>query len=446
MSFLQVLKNYPSRLKSLTNNLDNSVANLKLKQTNEVKDCDKQISLLKDIIKSNDSKINSLKKSLYDVVSYQYGDKSYDLLKTYLDPLKVKQSDIFPSGSVSDFEKLKTDIKNLLVDNKTINEKKIPLEEDKKKKVLAQHKKDMDLLNNKNNNALNGFINPIKDEYNKEFKNCVTNYTTRSVVKENTNMPNTICIGNYYFKTNKQYETLSSTNYLYTPCYINIKTEGNIAIQSNLSEFYDNLAEVENVLCGITLKYIESFPSDKQIHIRLISAVHIRGHTANAHFVQQFFAFHAHHVHGHLTGYKLHPVIEGLPAERLERIHALLLHQVAHHLCADAQHVQLGELQLSRIGREHQPKHLAEEVFLHCGLPLFLDGIQSPEGEEDGHFLARGRCTVGQDKRGQCLVKVVAEEDKGLAFPTPCLRCGRPGRRILLGDAHPIHTVLFCFG
>lgn len=261
MSFLQVLKNYPSRLKSLKDNLDNSVANLKLKQTNEVKDCDKQISFLKDIIKSNDSKINSLKKSLYDVVSYQYGDKSFDLLKTYLDPLKVKQSDIFPSGSVSNFEKLKTDIKNLLVDTKTINEKKIPLEEDKKKKVLAQHKKDMDLLNNKNNNALNGFINPIKDEYNKEFKNCVTNYTTRSVVKENTNMPNTICIGNYYFKTNKQYETLSSTNYLYTPCYINIKTEGNIAIQSNLSEFYDNLAEVENVLCGITLKYIESFPS-----------------------------------------------------------------------------------------------------------------------------------------------------------------------------------------
>ena len=45
-----------------------------------------------------------------------------------------------------------------------------------------------------------------------------------------------------------------------------------------------------------------------------------------------------------------------------------------------------------------------------------LDGIQSPEGEEDGNLLARSGRPIGEYKGSQSFVKVIAEKDESFAF------------------------------
>ena len=47
---------------------------------------------------------------------------------------------------------------------------------------------------------------------------------------------------------------------------------------------------------------------------------------------------------------------------------------------------------------------------------VFFDGVEAPEGEEDGHFFAGCGGAVGKDKCGEGFVEVVAEEDEGFAL------------------------------
>lgn len=156
----------------------------------------------------------------------------------------------------------------------------------------------------------------------------------------------------------------------------------------------------------------------------MVGTLHIGGHSAHDDMVEQFFALHAHHIHRHLAGYELHTVVNGLLPQRLERVYALAGHDVAHHSGADAHHVHLGEGETGRVGRQHPTEHTSEEVFADLGFVRLLDGVEPPEGEEDAHLLARGCGSVGEDKGGQRLVEVVAEEDESLAL-TGGQRAGR---------------------
>ena len=48
---------------------------------------------------------------------------------------------------------------------------------------------------------------------------------------------------------------------------------------------------------------------NKQVHVGLVGALHVGGNTANSHFVEQFFALHAHDIHRHLAGDELHTIV-----------------------------------------------------------------------------------------------------------------------------------------
>lgn len=96
----------------------------------------------------------------------------------------------------------------------------------------------------------------------------------------------------------------------------------------------------------------------------------------------------------------------------------LALHQEAHHATAHAKHIHLRQLQFQRAGRQHHAEHLAEEVLLHTGFLHFLQDVQSPEGEENGYFLSRCRCSVCQYKGCQRFIQVVTEQNQRLS-PTP---------------------------
>ena len=90
--------------------------------------------------------------------------------------------------------------------------------------------------------------------------------------------------------------------------------------------------------------------SDEKVHIGLFGSFHIACNTSHGDVVEQFLALDSHNVHRHLAGNKLYPVVDGLLPERFQGIDSLLLHQVAHHPGADAQHVHLRESQLRTVG------------------------------------------------------------------------------------------------
>ena len=102
--------------------------------------------------------------------------------------------------------------------------------------------------------------------------------------------------------------------------------------------------------------------------------------------------------------------------QALEAVDPLVAHDHPHQAAAHAHHVEFRQFELSAVGREHHAEHFAEQVFRHGWLLPFLDDVQAPEGEEEADLLSRGGRPVGDDKRGERLVQVVAEDDDGLVF------------------------------
>ena len=78
---------------------------------------------------------------------------------------------------------------------------------------------------------------------------------------------------------------------------------------------YSSSPEEEKSVTNVSINPINYHLSNKQIYIRFIRAAHIRGHSADADFIQQFLALYTHHIHGHLAGNELHAVVKGLLPE-----------------------------------------------------------------------------------------------------------------------------------
>ena len=114
-----------------------------------------------------------------------------------------------------------------------------------------------------------------------------------------------------------------------------------------------------------------------------------RGHAEDVlHLRDKVLFLEAEHVHRHFAGVEVDAEGLGCLDEFLERRHIVLAHQIAEYLRTSAEEVEAAR------GSDLQSAHHEAEEF---GEPitareraalLLLDGVETPEGEEDVHLIA----------------------------------------------------------
>ena len=162
--------------------------------------------------------------------------------------------------------------------------------------------------------------------------------------------------------------------------------------------------------------FIDTIYLDEEVEVRVVCSLKVGRYATERNVVEQFLFFDAHHVHAHGAGDHLYAILYRLLDQALQAVDPLVAHDHPHHAAAHAHHVEFRQFELSAVGWEHHAEHFAEQVFRHGWLLPFLDDVQAPEGEEETDLLSCGGRSVGDDKRGERLVQVVAEDDDGLVF------------------------------
>lgn len=207
---------------------------------------------------NNKDSVSSLNEKKYEYI-YTVNEGLND--KQQYVEIKKEDKNIINSSNNKNIDGLKKELLGYLKRIKKINEELIPQIDIDKKKLKSKYDNDIKSIEKKFNEKIDGIKIPLVKDYNHNFKRCVNNYNITSIPSHNDWLPEFVTIGNYIVKSNNNLKEINSENILKVPCDIDIKNEGNLVIKINSDELYDNDSLIENVITGLTLKYIESFPS-----------------------------------------------------------------------------------------------------------------------------------------------------------------------------------------
>ena len=67
--------------------------------------------------------------------------------------------------------------------------------------------------------------------------------------------------------------------------------------------------------------------------------------------------------------------------------------------------------QLACVVRQHDVEHSFHAAFRHIDFFRTLNDVSTPEGEENRHWLAVSRCSVGDDEGSQRFVQIPTEDN-----------------------------------
>ena len=116
-------------------------------------------------------------------------------------------------------------------------------------------------------------------------------------------------------------------------------------------------------------------------------------------------------MHRHFTGVEVDAECFSGLDEFFKRRHIVLAHQVAEYLRASPEEVETAR-GCHFQATHHEAENLCKPVAARQRASLLLlDGVETPEGEEDVHLVAYGRCTRTQGEYCRQLVEVATECD-----------------------------------
>ena len=230
-------------------------------------ECDNEIKRLNQEIQSLEKKADVCKSDIklriaYDSKSFLY--KSFEgIIESFQMEDRLNPKEGIPSKTV---DKLKEELTDYLTRIKVIKEVAIPELNSKKVSYKEKYESDLAIASKKKEDSLDEIRNPLKEEYASEFTRTVASYTDDLTPLKNEGLPDVVTIGNYVVESNKNLTEITSDDPLLIPCDLKVRDGGNLIIKIDSNHLYDNDNFIENVITGVAMKYLESFPSG---HLRL---------------------------------------------------------------------------------------------------------------------------------------------------------------------------------
>lgn len=281
MKLIEQIIAYIKEAKSLRDRYESDIDNLNLQYKNKQQFIKKEQDELRVEEKQLLEKVETLKKLIKDKIAFLFKEKIINDL-VGLEKLKREnidknlqnwryfqfEKDLNPSDNVvkEDLETLKQQLRVSLSRIHDINKILIPSNERKRKDSKDKLNQDLIALDKKLRETLNPKITKIQKQYSFYKDNMLKNYVLGVLPNKVEQLPKTVVFGNYPLKSDEFLSEITNDKRLLIPYEIDVCNQGNIII--DIKDYAPNDHEniIENVMAGIALKYIESFPSG---HLRI---------------------------------------------------------------------------------------------------------------------------------------------------------------------------------
>lgn len=262
MSLLAKILSYSKDTKQIRDAYDDKVARLKSEYDAYILNCDKDIKKLESDIADLEKTSDVIKANLKVRIGYESRLFVYESMKDDLDAFGLKEILNSESGIPNkNLDELKNDLRRTLVSIKEIKTVTIPSIEEKKKIAKEKLAADLDKANTDKTNDVDKIRNPLLEEFNSQSLRRLFDYTTDLTPYKADSLPDKINLGNYVINNTGLLNEITSENPILIPYEIEARESANIVLKIDSNHLYDNNGFIENVLTGLTMRYIESFPS-----------------------------------------------------------------------------------------------------------------------------------------------------------------------------------------
>lgn len=262
MTLLERVLNYSNDTKKFRDEKKLQIDKLKDKYNKNIDSLNEKINKFNCELEGLYKEIDECKSDIKSNLEYYYREKAYTLISDYVSTFELEEV-LNPkdSNTCKSLDELEKELLKLLNRVKEIKEVLIIKIEEDKNVLKAKLEKDVLSIEEKTKELLNDIRLPLANDYSHIHDLCAINYESDSIPNCVDILPESVTIGNCLIDSNDKLKEISDDVVLKIPLDIDMKNGGNIVIKINSNNFYDNDSKIENIITGLALKYIESFPS-----------------------------------------------------------------------------------------------------------------------------------------------------------------------------------------
>lgn len=233
---------------------------------NEIQTNDDDIAQVRQTIQTLDKKIANSENVIRQEVKDAYESKLYGAIGGVVSHFGVTPPAV---GDRSvDVERAANDLKLFLTRRKQCVQQEQDLK-NRRLQIEADYQKQKSDLRDEFVKEKQAFIQKTKQEYDLYKSRCVSNYCAASVVPTNApKPPHTVVFGNQHAKIS-DLKTILCNDSLVLPYEVDVRNGGNFIINITDKDLYDG--NLEKMIVGMLLKYIEFFPATK-MHLGVFSS------------------------------------------------------------------------------------------------------------------------------------------------------------------------------
>ncbi len=267
MSLLYRIKNYGKETCSINDQCILKLNSLKNIFTREIDDINYKIGKLNEEKNSCLTKVAEVKKNLKSKIIIECQRKAYEaygeIISTFDLADTLISKDTISNKTIQD---LKSELLSLLRRVKEINEKLIPQLEAEKENRNKQYKSDVEKIQYETKEKIDKIRIPLKKDYLENVEHNAVDFNNASMPNKSEDLPSYVTIGNYIVQSNNELKDICNENPILLPIDLDTKNNGNIIVKIDSNHLYDNNQQIEKIITGLAMRYIESFPSG---HLKL---------------------------------------------------------------------------------------------------------------------------------------------------------------------------------
>lgn len=227
------------------------------------RDRDSSLSVNDDERRKLEAKLRTTKKQIaekkqevYNLVKRNFTATARSSMQYELNFFEIAYDAVYNEATVSTAQ---TELKKLLRVMRTIEEESLPENEQKRRNIIAEADNKQAEEQKRFEQELENVVRPVKTEYDIRHKRCVKDYTLDTEEPlYSPGIPDEIVIGNLLIPSSPELRQIDEADCLRLPLIIDAQQNGDVVLTMKTNDLYD--AELEGLMVGLAMKYLEAFP------------------------------------------------------------------------------------------------------------------------------------------------------------------------------------------
>ena len=255
------LMDFSARIKKINTSLSGEINAIKEKYSEIITKKFGELKKLEDRISEIEKQIESTRGQVKERVLFELQKDFYDKNGALLSYFDISPVSAPTTQSIKELKAVLKELFGRLNELKGKINNDFAIVENEKRLLESEQDAEIQALTQKCEEKKKNYKDTISARYEQAKAMCIVDYNNASQPQKATQIPEYLSVGNCILPTNNELAEITDDQELKIPYEIDARNSGNIVLKIDTSGFDTFDSFLENTILGLTMNYIESFPS-----------------------------------------------------------------------------------------------------------------------------------------------------------------------------------------